>query len=53
MASLRASTDWPELIINTAAYTDFDKAEAERDLAMAVNATAPSIVARWAAPPRE
>jgi dTDP-4-dehydrorhamnose reductase len=40
----------PDLIINPAAYTAVDKAETERDLAMVVNATAPSIIARWAAP---
>jgi dTDP-4-dehydrorhamnose reductase len=39
----------PALIINPAAYTAVDKAEAERDLAIAVNATAPGIIARWAA----
>jgi dTDP-4-dehydrorhamnose reductase len=39
----------PELIINPAAYTAVDKAEDEPDVAMAVNATAPGIMARWAA----
>jgi len=39
----------PELIVNSAAYTAVDKAEDEPDLAMAVNATAPGIIARWAA----
>src|SRR5215469_657798 len=39
----------PELIINPAAYTAVDKAETERDLAIAVNATAPGVIARWAA----
>jgi dTDP-4-dehydrorhamnose reductase len=39
----------PELIVNPAAYTAVDKAEDETDLALAVNATAPGIMARWAA----
>jgi dTDP-4-dehydrorhamnose reductase len=39
----------PELIINPAAYTAVDQAEDEPDLATAVNATAPGIIARWAA----
>jgi dTDP-4-dehydrorhamnose reductase len=39
----------PELIINPAAYTAVDRAEAERDLAMTVNAVAPGVIARWAA----
>jgi dTDP-4-dehydrorhamnose reductase len=39
----------PELIINPAAYTGVDQAEDEPDLATAVNATAPGIIARWAA----
>ena len=39
----------PELIVNPAAYTAVDKAEEERDLALAVNATAPGIMARSAA----
>ena len=38
----------PELIINAAAYTAVDKAEAEPDLAMAVNGTAPAILAEEA-----
>ncbi|WP_114008013.1 dTDP-4-dehydrorhamnose reductase [Cohaesibacter intestini] len=38
----------PDLIINAAAYTAVDKAEDEPDLAMAVNGTAPGILAREA-----
>ena len=39
----------PDLVVNAAAYTAVDKAEEERDLAMAVNATAPGILAEEAA----
>jgi dTDP-4-dehydrorhamnose reductase len=39
----------PNLIINPAAYTAVDKAEDEPELAMAINGTAPGILARWAA----
>ena len=39
----------PDLIINPAAYTAVDRAEDERELAFAVNAEAPGIIARWAA----
>lgn len=39
----------PTVIINTAAYTAVDKAEAEDDLAMQVNARAPGELARVAA----
>jgi dTDP-4-dehydrorhamnose reductase len=39
----------PDLIINTSAYTAVDKAEAEVDLAFAVNARAPEIMAQYAA----
>jgi dTDP-4-dehydrorhamnose reductase len=39
----------PDLIVNPAAYTAVDKAEDEPDMAMTVNATAPGILARWAA----
>lgn len=39
----------PNLIINASAYTAVDKAETEIDLAYAVNAKAPEIMARYAA----
>lgn len=39
----------PDLIINPAAYTAVDKAESEPDLAYAINATAPQIMAEEAA----
>ncbi len=39
----------PKLIINTAAYTAVDKAESEMDLAFAINAKAPEVMARYAA----
>ncbi len=39
----------PGIIINPAAYTAVDRAESDKELAMAVNATAPRILARWAA----
>jgi dTDP-4-dehydrorhamnose reductase len=38
----------PEAIVNAAAYTAVDKAESERDLAFAVNATAPRVLAEEA-----
>jgi dTDP-4-dehydrorhamnose reductase len=38
----------PEVIVNAAAYTAVDKAETERDLAFAVNATAPRVLAEEA-----
>lgn len=39
----------PCVIVNPAAYTAVDRAESDREQAMAVNATAPGIIARWAA----
>ncbi|MBU3621188.1 dTDP-4-dehydrorhamnose reductase [Polynucleobacter sp. CS-Odin-A6] len=39
----------PDLIINASAYTAVDKAEAEPALAFAINATAPEIMAQFAA----
>jgi dTDP-4-dehydrorhamnose reductase len=39
----------PSIIINPAAYTAVDRAESEKEQAMAVNATAPGVLARWAA----
>jgi dTDP-4-dehydrorhamnose reductase len=39
----------PDFIVNPAAYTAVDQAEDERELAMAVNALAPGVIARWAA----
>jgi dTDP-4-dehydrorhamnose reductase len=38
----------PELIINAAAYTAVDQAEKEIDLAYAINAHAPAVMARYA-----
>lgn len=39
----------PHIIVNPAAYTAVDRAESDAGLAMAVNAAAPGIMARWAA----
>jgi len=39
----------PDLIINAAAYTAVDRAECEVDLAFAINAKAPEVMARYAA----
>lgn len=38
----------PDVILNAAAYTAVDRAESERDLAMAINAHAPEVVAEEA-----
>jgi len=46
VASVRALL--PEVIVNAAAYTAVDKAEAERDEAFAINATAPRVLAEEA-----
>lgn len=37
----------PSALINAAAYTQVDRAEAERDLALKINAEAPAALARW------
>ena len=49
--SLRALLDQhqPQLIVNAAAYTAVDKAEQEPDVAHAINAQAPAVLAQWAA----
>lgn len=49
--SLRAVLDAhsPDWIINAAAYTAVDKAESESELAHAINAQAPKVLAEWAA----
>jgi dTDP-4-dehydrorhamnose reductase len=39
----------PDVIVNPAAYTAVDKAEVEADLAHSINATAPGLMAEWAA----
>ena len=39
----------PECIINAAAYTAVDKAETEANLAFAINATAPELMAKYSA----
>ena len=45
----RMAADAPDVVINAAAYTAVDKAETERDLAFAINATGAGHVARAAA----
>ncbi|OWF66160.1 dTDP-4-dehydrorhamnose reductase [Polynucleobacter hirudinilacicola] len=42
------NTSKPDLIINAAAYTAVDKAETEYELAFAINAKAPEIMAQYA-----
>ena len=37
----------PHAVINAAAYTQVDAAETERDLAFAINAAAPGLLAEW------
>ncbi len=37
----------PKIIVNAAAYTQVDKAESERDLAMAINSESPKNMAKW------
>lgn len=39
----------PDVVVNAAAYTAVDRAESEADLAHAINATAPGVLAREAA----
>jgi dTDP-4-dehydrorhamnose reductase len=39
----------PDLIVNSAAYTNVDGAESNPDFAMTVNGLAPGVMARWAA----
>jgi len=41
-------TAQPDIIVNATAYTNVDQAESERDLAMAINATGPGILAEEA-----
>ena len=39
----------PRLVINASAYTQVDKAETEKDLAMQINAHTPTQIAQWCA----
>ncbi|MEK8025724.1 dTDP-4-dehydrorhamnose reductase [Pseudaquabacterium rugosum] len=39
----------PDIVVNAAAHTAVDKAESEPELARAINASTPGLVARWAA----
>lgn len=39
----------PHLVINASAYTQVDKAETERELALKINATTPGAIANWCA----
>ena len=39
----------PSVIVNSAAHTAVDRAETEPDLARAINATAPGVLAKWCA----
>ena len=39
----------PTVVINAAAYTAVDQAEQESEIAMAINSTAPGIMAEWVA----
>ena len=39
----------PDIIVNPAAYTAVDRAESDSEAAFAINATAPKILAQWAA----
>lgn len=38
----------PDVIVNAAAYTAVDRAESERELAFALNATLPGVIGQWA-----